>query len=65
MALRRLRGHPDRHLDTWHTPRIDLALPRASVPVLLDGDVIRLEAPTVVESVRDAVLVFGVPPVAG
>ena len=61
MAVRLLRGHFDRHLDASVATRIVLATRRTRVPVLIDGDVVRLASPLVIEGVQDALLVLGAP----
>ena len=58
MATRVLRGHLDRHLDASVAERAVLTARRPLVRVLLDGDVVRLPSPLVVEGVPDAVHVI-------
>lgn len=52
-----LRDHLDRHLDASLAARVELTADQPHVRVLMDGDVVRLPSPLVIEGVDDAVRV--------
>ena len=58
MAFHVLRGHLDRHLDASVAAHVTLASRRRHVRVLIDGEVVRLPPPLVVEGVAEALLVI-------
>ncbi|MDT0633068.1 diacylglycerol kinase family protein [Rubrivirga sp. S365] len=59
VGRRLLRGRLDRHLDASVAERVELAADEPRVRVLMDGDVVRLPSPVVIEGVPDAVRVVG------
>ncbi len=61
IAFHVLRGHLDRHLHAAAVARAEITARRNQVSVLMDGDVMRLPSPLVIEGVRDAVRVI-IPP---
>lgn len=58
MAFHVLRGHLDRHLDASVEDRVTLASRRDRLRVLIDGEVIRLPPPLLIEGVAEALRVF-------
>ncbi len=58
MAFRVLRGHLDRHLDTSVERHVTLASRRHHLRVLIDGEVVRLPPPLVIEGVAEALHVI-------